>query len=154
MNKENNNNLVTKDNGLIFKEHREFFINFFQKRDDFLSSFAEAKYDHNELKDTFLILNYLIEATSPYILTKDSKDKIDNCLKEISEILSDKSKHEDCFNKIKDLHREISTLQVRSEILPKPLRELENEQEQFWKGEESRAMREMKKAFYDVVLKY
>jgi len=147
-------NLNKKEDGLIFKEHREFFINFFQKRDDFLSSFAMAKIDKDELKDSFLLLNYLIESTSPYILKEDKDKDVDKKIKEIESIINVSTEHDNCYNKIKSLHREISLLQVKAEILPKPLLAYDNEKENFWRGEENKAMKEIKKAFYDIVLKY
>lgn len=146
--------LNNKNDGLIFKEHREFFINFFQKRDDFLSAFALAKYDEEELKDSYNILVYLIESTSAYIFKEDIEKEIDNELEEIEKILKDNSQHQECYNKIKELHRKVSSLQVQAEILPKPILSSENEQEKFWRGEDNKAMKEMKKAFYDVVMKY
>jgi len=147
-----------KSEGLMFKEHREFFITFFQKRTDFLEVFALAKGDHEELKESYLILIYLIESTSAYIIKNNEdgsvNDEIDEELEVISKIIKDKTKHDECHKKIKLLHRKVSLLQVDAEILPKPLLKQENENEQFWRGEDKKAYKEMKKAFYDVVMKY
>ena len=142
------------DDGLMFKEHRDFFINFFSKRDLFLSAFAQARYDFEELQEAFNILIYLVESTSAYIIKYDTEAKIDSEIEVISNLMKDKKNHDETFKKIKALHRKVSEYQVKSEILPKPILAEENEADNFWKKEENAAMREMKKAFYDTVMKY
>jgi hypothetical protein len=142
------------DDGLMFKEHRDFFTNFFSKRDLFLASFAQARYDFEELQESFNILIYLIESTSAYILKYDKEETIDKAVEEITILIKDKKNHNNIFRKIKTLHRKVSDYQVKSEILPKPILAEENEADNFWKKEENAAMREMKKAFYDTVMKY
>jgi hypothetical protein len=84
----------------------------------------------------------------------DTEETIDKDIDEISNLIKDKKNHDNTFKKIKALHRKVSEYQVKSEILPKPILAEEDEGANFWKKEENKAMKEMKKVFYDTVMKY
>lgn len=140
-------NMAIKTN-LQFKEHTHFFDDYFELRKVAFNFLAKAITDDTKIPDLYQSVLILVEYTSTYISNVDFLDeKVKNIDKLI--VLKRKDKNKEAILEIKKLLRLISSEHESSELLPQK-RSDDVSTQKFWKEEEHKALRNMKKAFHDI----
>ena len=132
---------------LQYKEHGDFFDDYFRIRRTAFILLSKSITDNKQIHNLYENVLTLIDFTSNYIA--DISD-IDNIVKEIYDLMHKKNT-KDAFTKFRELLRLINKKHEESDVLPQ--KNVEDVNKRFWRDEESRAMKEMKKAFFDVFMK-
>jgi len=132
---------------LEYKEHSDFFEDYFIFKKQTFVLLSESITDQRKIPELYQRLRTLINYTSNYI--PDIKE-IDADLKVVDGLMVKDKKQalrmcESILRKLNDKHEQTA-------ILPQKATSYD-EKEAFWRNEESRAMKELKKAFYDVFMK-
>lgn len=156
----NNNNPKYRDNtSLEYKNHDEFFDKFYTLRTDLITSIALCNdYLSNNNPKLPSQMNYTITALDTFIIWSYSQLKrggmdekqLNKDLNLIrKEILS--KDYGRAYDNIKNIFTQVSEIHEKTELIPR-INVTENENEKFWRDEDNKAMKEIKKAFYDVLL--
>lgn len=133
---------------LEFKDHREFFGDFMAIRKTAFILLAESMSDKSKVPELYKAVNTLIDFSSNYIHNIDECDQLIN---HIDKLLAKKD-FTLAVKEIKKLLRLVNSSLEKTAILPQKSDNYDVN-EKFWRDEESKAMQEMKKAFYDVFMK-
>lgn len=137
---------------LNYKEHGDYFDDYFLIRKRAFALLAESIRDANKIPLLYESVVTLIEYTSNYI---HNLAEVDKKLEEIDKIYvknQNKPKSYELVPKFRDLLRMINDEHEKSDIIPQKSTDYDI-MEQFWREEESVAMQQMKKAFYDLFMK-
>jgi hypothetical protein len=89
--------------------------------------------------------------TTAQIHTYTEIEKIRSKEKKIAEFIAE-NKNKSALEALRQFHDELSVYWSETEILPKVNEKVEDQENQFWKGERVAAIREAKKAFYDMII--
>lgn len=141
---ENKDNLAIKTN-LQYKEHGNFFNDFFTLRKIAYGHLAETITNPKRFPELYKSTLILVEYASSYISDIES---IDQDLQDIDKLTSI-NKTNEAIKKVKHLLRKITQEHEASELLPQKKAE-DIKTQKFWREEEHRAIRNMKKAFHDI----
>ena len=158
MGEKEKNNIVFRDNtNLEYKNHDDFFNRFYQTRWDLINSIVQVSETINNKID-LKQLEYTIDSLEALILWSYSQlrrggadlNKIKDMKKEIIKLIGQK-KYKTAIEEIKVLFEYISEIHEKTELIPR-ISVQEKENERFWREEKNKAMKEVKKAFYDVLM--
>lgn len=147
------------DISLMYKDHKDFFVKMHDLRAKFVVEIAESSFEPKNLRQAFQTIEALVDWTSSYIQKssiKFNKDKdnityFDETLEEVSKEIK-MNKNNEAKKNLKNLFRNLNSCFENSELLPKINIGVEDENSKFWREEEHAAMKEIKKAFYDVLV--
>lgn len=152
MNKEENKpQFEFADASLDFKLHQDFFELLFQYIKDYENAMADTYTDAKAGIKAFKELTKLISFTSPHISHKADIKEIKAKRDAIHEQLK-KNKPVDARNKLEELAEHIFSIFESAELIPKIKKQEEDENAKFWKEEEHKGLREIKKGFYDILI--
>lgn len=132
---------------LQYKEHGDFFDDYFSIRKTAFLLLSKSITNPKMIPDLYENVITLIDFTSNYIA---DISEIDTIVKEIDALMF-KKKEKDALIKFRELLRLINKKHEESDVLPQ--KNVEDANSKFWRNEESKAMKEMKKAFFDVFMK-
>jgi hypothetical protein len=128
-----NENYNPNEQVLQYKDHSGFFAMYDKQKQIILTLLADAQF-----KECRKAIKILIAHTATYL--KDPASYIERLNKEMTE------------KEIITLYMEITKEHSKNELQPKINEELEEPEDvKFWKEETNKAMREVKKAFMDVI---
>ena len=152
-------NFGENDLSLMYKDHKDFFVKMHELRALFVEKIAESTFEVQALKDAYITFNALVDWTSSYIdkssikLDKNKKNTefMDEKLEEIEKLIVN-GKRKPAKVELRLYFRKLNDCFESSELLPKINQQQEDENQKFWKDEEHKAMKEVKKAFYDIMV--
>jgi hypothetical protein len=134
--------------GLEYKQHNDFFGDYFIFKQRAFVLLSECISDKGKIKLLCETLMTLVNYTSNYIDDITEVDKLMNELKRLLQL----NKSADVINKAQEILRLLNEKHESSALLPQKQTQY-NENEKFWRDEETKAMKQLKKAFYDVFMK-
>ena len=132
---------------LQYKEHGDFFDDYFRIRKTAFILLSKSITKPSLISDLYENVITLIDFTSNYIA---DISEIDDMVKEI-DILMKQRNNKKALEKFRQILRLINHKHEESDVLPQ--KNVEDTNQKFWRTEESKAMKEMKKAYYDVFMK-
>lgn len=133
---------------LAYKEHGDFFEDYHLIRKRAFVLLAEAITDKNKVKELYKTIITLVDFTSNYMY---DISEVDELLLEIDKLMA-KNRYVEAISEMRQVLRKINTKHEASAILPQKSMNFD-EKEKFWRDEESKGMKEMKKAFFDVFMR-
>jgi len=145
-----NLNYSENDKSLQYKDHNEFFEIFFQLRKQFLRDLHEFYINQNETTKSVVIgtMLGLIRWTGSQLgKVLDVNEMRTKVIR-----LGNSREYPKLYLQLDDLFLEISKAHESCELIPKIKIDVEDENAKFWKDEEHRAIREIKKGFYDILM--
>ena len=144
----------TNDNSLLYKDHDEFFVKFYELRTKLVFAISQQakNYTLEGMKELYVSLNDVVEWTCDYINIREIDPLmllIDEDLNKLSKIQTRLTQQQldPVFKKLKDVWRRVSKDHTKNELIPKVQENLE-EEDPF--GEEKNTA---KKTMYKVVMK-
>lgn len=150
MNKQQN------DSMLEFKDHRDFFMEYFKIRTEFvkLLSSLEFNKDKKAFTELYKILYALIDWTSNYVFNENI-DKNTKILynKVINFNPASVKEARDIVLLFRETFKLINKDHEKAEILPKKMINEISEEDKFYREEETQPLKYAKKAFTDLILK-
>lgn len=149
---EHNNIGITT--GLEFKEHRQFFDDYFKYKRVCTQLYAEASENPSKLSVLMTSINTLRVYTSNYISNNQQiKQKINVLRNRITNngLRLSPKEYQDILDDIDTLLTEINEAHENSELLPKKQKE-EKLSQDIWRYENSLIMREVKKGMADIII--
>lgn len=135
---------------LDYKLHQDFFELLFQYIRNYEEAMADFYTDTKAGIKAFKELIKLISFTSAHIKKKIDIEEVKIRRDEIHKSLK-QGKTSDARKAMENLAEEIFMIFERTELIPKVKHE-EDENAKFWKDEENKAIREVKKGFYDILM--
>lgn len=132
---------------LLYKNQDPFFIDYYEYRREAIKAKANILIDNsNYRKEAILTINSLIDFTVGYVNNfKDKKETIKELMAEYKD--PEFSQFTEKFN---NLWEELAQDHINYEILPKPQMQEDKDLEEYWKSENHKAVRELKKVTTDI----
>lgn len=154
------NNYNNDSSELLFKEHREFFIKYFELRTKFILQLAEIYTADSKQKylELYTSLMALFDWTSNYIVKKEEFQKnLDELMNMINKLpagrITNINIYKPTINKFREILHNMNEAHEKTEILPQKIVEQEDENRKFYREEKNDiALKMAKKAFHDMII--
>lgn len=139
------------DTFIEYKQHNEFFREYYMLRANFVQLHAESISDLKLVRKTYEILYALTNWTISQLINIDNTkvEEINKRLKETFKLIS-QQKLIIAREQLEEIFIDLSKIHEESELIPKVRKNFEDQNKKFWEEENNRGMKEMKKAFFDL----
>lgn len=143
--------LDKRDFSLEYKQHEYFFQLLYKYIEEYHTNYAFAlTEDITKVTNAITSLNKIISLCSAHLSKKKDIIEFHKEIKLIFSYLKDKQINK-TLSELEKLTAEVFNILESEEIIPK-VKIYEDDMDEFWKNEEHAGVKEMKKAFYDILI--
>lgn len=142
---------LAEDTTLNYKEHHLFFEDYYLSKKEFIKSISECHADISLIPEAYTKLNAFIITVIAQIQIKKQFKEINDKKNALFESVNKKKNPLIVINDMTLLFSEVCQICMELELEPKPIIKEDPEEVKFWKDEEHQGLREIKKAFQDIL---
>lgn len=142
---------MTNDTNLTYKDHQEFFNDYYNYKKTFIQNISGCYIDITLIPETAISLSTFIMSNYAQLQVRLEFSDLEKKQKTIFKMIKDKNKPEKIIEQMKALFSEIILICSNLELEPKPTEEFDTEEVKFWKEETHKGLREIKKGFIDIL---
>jgi hypothetical protein len=147
-----NNTLAAFDETTLnYKEHHLFFEDYYLLKKEFITKIGECHSDISLIPEAYTKLSSFIISVIAQLQLKVDFTQIQKNKNEVFNLINNKKDPLMIINKMIQVYSDTCKICMDLELEPKPKVIEDSEEVKFWKDEEHRGLREIKKGFADVL---